>query len=105
MKIVTYKDMHYPIEINDVANIFAVNPKLISKILNTYPVYYIKNLHYIYKDKKFYFTRVGIIRMAMHIETVEAIDYASYLEKELVVSQIFYEKIKKSYEDIIEGQS
>jgi len=95
-----YADNHYLISLYHVANIFSVNSKLVNEIIDTYSLFFVKDLHHVLIDEKLYLTRVGIIRMAMLVKTVEAVDFASYLERELVVFQNSYEQMKKNYNDV-----
>ncbi len=93
LEIYQIKTNPYLLTLEDIANALDIYPKLITLTLETESFFFKQDFHYFKTNDEIYFSRVGIIRLAILIGSVEATEFALFCEKELMAFENFYEKL------------
>lgn len=83
------KDLYY-LNLNQTADAIGVCSHIINETMQINPSYFEQEVHYMFMDEKLYFSRMGIIRLALLVQTDEGLKFATIMEKELLAFESFY---------------
>jgi len=83
IEIQVYQTKNHPflIENSHLAEIFAVFEHLLNSTYNLNKFILKENYHFIYIDNTKYWTKFGIIRMAILLQNVESLEFADFIEE------------------------